>query len=122
MSLENLKDSANNDGLVLHLDTEQFKNILTACDAYMDGLKSLKHDAETLSQRKLGFAEDHLDSGANLARKFQAKAAGDTNSAENTFQSHIDRTEEMKTLFLALRAAYERTDHSNANSYGGFGR
>lgn len=122
MSLDNLKDSANNDGLVLHLDTSQFKDILTACDTYMDGLKSLKHDAETLSHRKLGFSEEHLDSGTRLAQKFQAKAAGDTNSAENTFQSHIDRVEEMKTLFLALRAAYERMDHGNANSYGGSGR
>lgn len=122
MSLDNLRNSANNDGLVLHLDPSQFKAILTACDVYMDGLKSLKHDAQALSERKLGFAEEHLDSGARLARKFQAKAAGDVNSAENTFQSHIDRTEEMKTLFVALRAAYERTDHSNANSFGGFGR
>ncbi|ALR11445.1 hypothetical protein BST43_17630 [Mycobacteroides saopaulense] len=122
MSLDNLTNSANADGLVLHLNPQQFRDILTACDAYMDGLKSLKHDAEALSQRKLGFAEQHLDSGAQLARKFQAKAAGDANSAENTFQSHIDRTEEMKTLFVALRAAYERMDHGNANSYGGFGK
>ncbi|WP_078316384.1 hypothetical protein [Mycobacterium sp. D16Q16] len=122
MSLENLRNSANNDGLVLHLDPSQFKAILTACDVYTDGLKSLKHDAQALSERKLGFSEEHLDSGAQLARKFQAKAAGDANSAENTFQSHIDRVEEMKSLFVALRDAYERTDHSNANSFGGFGR
>ncbi|MFT8181053.1 hypothetical protein ACLXNF_26050, partial [Mycobacteroides chelonae] len=120
--LDNLTSSADNNGLVLHLDPSQFEAILTACDVYMDGLKSLKHDAQTLGERKLGFAEQHLDSGSQLARKFQAKAAGDANSAENTFQSHIDRTEEMKTLFAALRAAYERTDHSNANSFGGFGR
>lgn len=122
MSLENLKDSANNDGLVLHLDTEQFKNILTACDAYMDGLQKLKNQAFALSGRKLGFSEDHLDSGLNLAQKFQAKAAGEAHSAENTFKSHIDRVEEMKSLFVALRNAYERTDQGNAKSYGGYGR
>ncbi|MFA4083778.1 hypothetical protein ONA92_18960 [Mycobacteroides salmoniphilum] len=122
MSLENLKSSANNDGLVLHLDPSQFKAILTACDVYADGLQKLKNNALALSGRKLGFSEEHLDSGAQLARKFQAKAAGDANSAENTFQSHIDRVEEMKSLFIALRDAYERTDHSNANSFGGFGR
>ncbi|MEU9807691.1 hypothetical protein [Mycobacterium sp. NPDC050853] len=121
MSLDNLKSSADNDGLVLHLDPNQFRDILTACDVYADGLQKLKNNALALSGRKLGFSEDHLDSGAQLARKFQAKAAGDANSAENTFQSHVDRVEEMKSLFVALRNAYERTEQSNARAFGGFG-
>ncbi|OHT86650.1 hypothetical protein [Mycobacteroides saopaulense] len=119
MSLDNLTNSANADGLVLHIDTNQFRDILTACDVYADGLQKLKNQAITLSGRKLGFSEEHLDSGSALARKFQAKAAGEANSAENTFQSHIDRVEEMKTLFVALRNAYERTEHSNTRAFGG---
>ncbi|MGH3726790.1 MAG: hypothetical protein ACRDUS_21995 [Mycobacterium sp.] len=122
MAADQLVENAKNGSLVLHLDSSQFEAILTACDTYIDGLKSLKSDAQALSNRKLGFSEEHLDSGAQLARKFQAKASGDDHSAANTFQSHVDRVEEMKSLFLALRAAYEGTEQSNAKSFGGFTR
>ncbi|EIU85231.1 hypothetical protein MM2B1231_1747 [Mycobacteroides abscessus subsp. bolletii 2B-1231] len=57
-----------------------------------------------------------------MAQAFQKKASGSSTSADNTFQSHIDQVEEMKTLFAALRKGYKATEANNANSFGQQGR
>jgi hypothetical protein len=122
VSFDQTIENARNGSLALQLDPEQFDQILKACDVYIDALTSLKTDAERLGQRKLGFAEDHLDSGAQLAQKFQRKAAGGSSSASSTFQSHIERVQEMKALFLALRSGYQNTDQSIADNLDPHGR
>ncbi|MUM16001.1 hypothetical protein FZI91_12425 [Mycobacterium sp. CBMA271] len=117
-----LLQSADNGQLVLHMNREGLDAIMKACDVYIDTLQDLVFDAKQLSQFKLGFAEDHLDSGRDLARAFQRKAAGDQNCAENTFQSHIEYVEGMKTLFRASWKSTEDMDHGNARSVNVQGR
>ncbi len=122
MSLENLKQSAENGSLVLHLEDGAITKIINACDAYHRALENLKQDAEDLSGYPLGFAEGHLSSGAQLAKAFQEKAAGNATSAAATFKSHMAEVEDMKALFLAIRQGYKSTEANNANSFGSHGR
>lgn len=121
MSIDQLTEYAQSGQLVLHLDPEKFDEIIKACDAYLDELMELQGDAQSLSQYKLGCAEDHLPSGARLAQFFQSKAAGGHNSAESTFQSHIERVQEMKGLFHALRTNIQSTDSGNAKTFNTHG-
>lgn len=121
MSVENLKQSAANGSLVLHLEDDAIDNILAACVAYKQALKDLTQDAEILSTYPLGFSEGHLDSGAELAKAFQQKASGGDSNAAKTFKSHIDQVDEMMDLFTALRRGYKATDANNANSFGRHG-
>lgn len=121
MSVENLKQNAVNGSLVLHLEDGAIDSILAACDAYIAALADLRRDARDLSTFPLGFAETKLESGRALAEAFQMKADGGRTTAAETFQSHKDQVEEMKTLFIALRRGYKATDQSNANTFQGFG-
>ncbi|OHU52604.1 hypothetical protein [Mycobacteroides chelonae] len=122
MSIENLKQSAANGSLVLHLEDGAIDAIIAACGGYVQALEDLRRDARDLAGYPLGFAEAKLPSGATLAQAFQHKASGSATSADNTFQSHIDQVEEMKSLFAALRKGYKATDANNANSFGQSGR
>lgn len=122
MSLDNLKQSAANGSLVLHLEDTAIDNVIAACDAYYRALENLKQDAEDLSGYPLGFAEGHLSSGAQLAKAFQEKASGSTTSAATTFKSHMAEVEDMKSLFLAIRQGYKSTEANNTNSFGSYGR
>lgn len=117
MGIEDLINNAKAGQLALHMDDEAFNNLVTACDVYIDDLNDLYRQAMALADKPLGFSEDHLQSGADLARKFQEKAGAPTNSAAATFKSHIEAAENFKTLFLAARTAYHQTDQHNA---GGF--
>lgn len=118
MSLDNLKQSAANGQLVLHLENGAIDSIMAACDDYVRALDDLRRDARDLADYPLGFAETQLPSGDTLARAFQKKASGSPTSADNAFQSHIDQVEEMKTLFAALRKGYKATEANNASSFG----
>ncbi|MBA0048512.1 hypothetical protein [Mycobacteroides sp. LB1] len=122
MSLENLKQNAKDGRLVLHLEDGAIDAIIAACGDYVQALDDLRRDAQDLSGYPLGFAEARLSSGAALAQAFQQKASGSLTSADNTFKSHIDQVEEMKTLFAALRKGYKATDANNANNFGQQGR
>lgn len=82
-----------------------------------DQLERLYNDAKSLGHHPLGFSEDHLSSGAALARKFQEKAAAPDNSAAATFKSHMERVDEFKSLFLASRAAYRQMEEDNARKF-----
>ncbi|SIA36899.1 hypothetical protein [Mycobacteroides abscessus] len=117
MSIENLINNANSGQLVLHMDDEAFNQLITACDTYVDSLRELHSDATNLSYHPLGFSEDHLPSGAKLAREFQNKAGAPENSAAATFKSHIDRVEEFKSLFIAARKAYQQTEEHNTRNF-----
>ncbi|BAX96082.1 hypothetical protein MSTE_00747 [Mycobacteroides stephanolepidis] len=108
--------------LTLSLNTDEFDKLITACDVYIEALRDLQYDAVNLSVHPLGFSEDHLGSGKQLAQLFQRKAAGEPNSAESTFLSHIEQAEEMKALFIAVRSSIVQTDASNANNFGQHGR
>lgn len=122
MSLDQYAKDAEAGRLALRLSLEEFDNVINACDAYMDGLRDLNNDAENLSHRRLGFSEDKLtQSGATLARKFQEKAAGGDHSAASTFQSHIERVEDMKSLFVAFRKAAISTDEGVARNLKALG-
>lgn len=121
MSLDNLKQSAANGSLVLHLEDGAITKIINACEDYAKALGRLKQQASALSTYPLGFAEGHLDSGAKLAQAFQEKAAGGSNSAETTFQSHIDQVEDMKSLFAAIQSSYKSMDTNNARNFGPHG-
>ncbi|MBF9327642.1 hypothetical protein [Mycobacteroides chelonae] len=121
MSVENLKQSAANGSLVLHLEDGAITKIINACEDYVRALGQLKQHARALSTYPLGFAEAHLDSGAKLAQAFQEKAAGSITSAEATFQSHIDQVEEMKSLFAALQGGYKSMDANNSRGFGPHG-
>jgi len=117
MSIEDLISNANAGQLVLHMDDEAFNQLITACDTYVDSLRDLHRDATNLSYHRLGFSEDHLPSGAQLAREFQDKAGAPQNSAAAIFKSHIDRVEEFKSLFIAARKAYQQTEEHNARNF-----
>lgn len=117
MSIENLINSAQAGRLALRMDDETFRELLKACDVYIDNLNALYLKAQALADKPLGFSEEHLSSGADLARKFQEKAGAPENSAAATFKSHIERVEEMKTLFIASRDAYRNMDGNNAQSF-----
>lgn len=81
MSIENLTNNANSGQLALHIDDEAFRELIKACDTYIDQLNDLHTQATDLSYHPLGFSEDHLDSGKELAKKFQEKAGAPENSA-----------------------------------------
>lgn len=117
MSIEDLINNANNGQLVLRMDDEAFNELIKACDVYRDRLEDLYNDAKSLGHHPLGFSEEHLDSGKQLAQKFQEKAGAPEDSAAATFQSHIERVEEMKSLFLSARAAYRRMEEDNAHKF-----
>lgn len=108
--------------LTLSLNTAEFDKLITACDVYIESLRDLQYDAVSLSAHPLGFSEDHLDSGKQLAQLFQRKAAGGPSSAESTFLSHIEQAEEMKSLFIAIRSSVAQTDASNAHNFDQHGR
>lgn len=103
--------------LALHVDDEAFDKLIKACDEYIDSLRALRRNATNLSYHPLGFSEDHLPSGAQLARKFQEKAGGPTNSAAETFTSHIEQVEEFKTLFLAARSSFRQMEDHNTRGF-----
>lgn len=117
MGIEGLINSAKDGNLVLHMDDEAFDRLITACDVYIDDLKDLYRQAMALADKPLGFSEDHLDSGAQLAKIFQKKAGAAQDSAAATFMSHIERVEEMKTLFLASRSSYQQMEANNAHGF-----
>lgn len=117
MGIEDLINNAKSGQLVLHMDDEAFSKLITACDVYIDDLKDLYRKAMALADKPLGFSEDHLDSGAQLARKLQEKAGAPENSAAATFMSHIERVEDMKTLFLATRSGFREMETNNARSF-----
>lgn len=117
MGIENLINSANAGQLALHIDDEAFNELIKACDTYIDSLRELHDDATNLSYHPLGFSEDHLESGAQLAKKFQDKAGAPDNSAAATFKSHIERVEEFKSLFVAARKAYQQTEEHNTRAF-----
>ncbi|MFD6196705.1 hypothetical protein ACFWE3_08370 [Mycobacteriaceae bacterium NPDC060252] len=117
MAIENLINNANAGQLVLHMDDEAFRELIKACDAYIDQLNDLHTQATDLSYHPLGFSEDHLSSGAQLAKTFQQKAGAPENSAAATFKSHIARVEEFKSLFLAARTAYHETEAHNTQAF-----
>lgn len=117
MGIEDLINNARAGQLALHMDDEAFNKLVTACDVYIDDLNDLYRQAMALADKPLGFSEGHLQSGADLARKFQEKASAPGNSAAATFKSHIDAAENFKTLFLAARAAYRQTDEHNASGF-----
>lgn len=122
MSLDQYAKDAEAGKLALRLSLEEFDNVINACDVYMDDLRDLNQDAQRLSQHKLGFAENILtQSGATLAQRFQRKAAGGDHSAASTFQSHIERVEEMKSLFVAFRKAIMSTDEGVARNLKALG-
>lgn len=116
-NIHDLTEYAKNGELTLRLDPEQFDELIKACDVFIDGLRELRVDATDLATHPLGFAEDKLTSGAALARKFQQKAAPGPGSAADMLQSHIDRVQEMKALFLAARRGVENTDTGSANRF-----
>lgn len=118
-SMDQLTEYAKNGELVLHLDDEAFDKLIRACDVYIDELNNLHRQATDLALHPLGF--EHLESGAQLAKAFQNKAGGDFNSAASTFTSHIDRVEELKTLFVAIRNAHRNTEENNADKFTGNG-
>ncbi|MFV8279848.1 hypothetical protein ACNQPY_26360 [Mycobacteroides abscessus] len=118
-SMDQLTEYAKNGELVLHLDDEAFDQLIRACDVFIDDLHDLHRKATDLSYHPIGC--EHLDSGAQLAKVFQNKAGGDFNSAASTFTSHIERVEEMKTLFIAIRAAHRQTEEANAAKFKGNG-
>lgn len=117
MGIENLIGNANAGQLVLHMDDEAFGELIKACDTYIDELHDLHRKATDLSYHPLGFSEDHLESGKELAKKFQQKAGAPENSAAATFKSHIERVEEFKTLFIAARTAYLETEDHNTRNF-----
>ncbi|RIS81334.1 hypothetical protein [Mycobacteroides abscessus] len=117
MGIEDLIKNANDNRLALHMDDEAFNELIKACDAYRDRLEDLYNDAKSLAHHPLGFSEEHLPSGAELALKFQEKAGAPDNSAAATFKSHIQRVDEFKSLFLASRAAYRRMEEDNARKF-----
>ncbi|NGX07374.1 hypothetical protein [Mycobacteroides franklinii] len=120
MSLENLKQNAKDGRLVLHLEDSAIDHIISACDAYIGALKDLKRDAQDLSTYPLGFAELKLDSGRALAEAFQKKADGGRMTAADTFESHKQQVEEMKTLFVAVRNGYRTTEANTTSNFGQF--
>ncbi|OHU71409.1 hypothetical protein BKG86_17305 [Mycobacteroides chelonae] len=117
MGFEDLINNAKDGNLVLHMDDEAFSKLITACDVYIDELKDLHRKAMALADKPLGFSEDHLDSGAQLARIFQEKAGATQNSAAATFLSHVEQVEEMKTLFLATRTGFREMEANNARKF-----
>lgn len=118
-SMDQLTEYAKNGELVLHLDDEAFDKLIRACDVFIDDLHGLRRQALEMSYHPLGF--EHLESGAVLAKTFQEKAGGDFDSAASTFASHIERVEEMKTLFVAIRAAHRHTEGANTSNIKGVG-
>lgn len=118
-SMDQLTEYAKNGELVLHLDDEAFDKLIRACDVYIDDLHDLHRKATDLSYHPIGC--EHLESGAQLAKVFQDKAGADFNSAASTFTSHIERVEEMKTLFVAIRAAHRQTEDANTSNIKGIG-
>lgn len=117
MGIEDLINNANNGQLALHIDDEAFRELIKACDTYIDQLNDLHTQATDLSYHPLGFSEDHLDSGKELAKKFQEKAGAPENSAAATFKSHIASVEEFKALFIAARASYQQSELNNARAF-----
>ena len=117
MGIEDLINNAKAGELVLHMDDEAFSKLVTACEVYIDDLKGLYLQAMALGDKPLGFSEQHLQSGADLARKFQEKASAAENSAAATFKSHIVQAEEFKSLFLATRNGYRQTEEHNTRSF-----
>ncbi|AMT70615.1 hypothetical protein [Mycobacteroides immunogenum] len=120
MSLDNLKQSAANGSLVLHLDGDVIDQVIRACDAYIGALKDLKRDAQDLATYQLGFAELKLESGRALANAYQLKADRGHSSAADAFESHKQQVEEMKSLFVAIRKDYRGTEANNASNFGQF--
>lgn len=118
-SMDQLTEYAKNGELVLHLDDEAFDKLIRACDVYIDDLHDLHRKATDLSYHPIGC--EHLESGAQLAKVFQDKAGADFNSAASTFTSHIERVGEMKTLFVAIRAAHRHTEEANTSNIKGAG-
>ncbi|SHY85886.1 Uncharacterised protein [Mycobacteroides abscessus subsp. bolletii] len=117
MGIGSLINNANAGQLVLHMDDEAFNGLIKACDTYIDQLNDLHTQATDLSYHPPGFSEDHLSSGAQLAKKFQEKAGAPENSAAATFKSHIARVEEFKALFIAARTSYHQMEDHNTRAF-----
>ncbi|QNG19845.1 hypothetical protein G4H71_15420 [Rhodococcus triatomae] len=111
----------------LSLDPDKMRECINYCDDYIRKLQRLQDRAsDELYYETLGIGEADIETSRLIVQKFQHKARGggqiaDESSAVGYLQAHIKYARDLRDSLQAVLDAYLATDSQSADGYHSIG-